>query len=98
MGRQSSTRLRPAAVLCKVRGLKSWRTDALGEEKREEGGKGKERRGGAGVSFILQLNSPGRLCYITSLCVVEEDFVGRKEGGCEWAKALRKEDNLRPLS
>lgn len=41
---------------------------------------GKERRGGAGVSFILQLNSPWRFRYITSLCVVEEDFVGRKEG------------------
>lgn len=54
---------------------------------RKGGGRreGKERRGGAGVSFILQLNPPGRFCYITSLCVVEEDFVGRRrEGGCEW--------------
>lgn len=49
-----------------------------------------ERRGGNGVSFILELNSPGRLDYITSLCVVEEDFVGRKEGGCEWGESAEK--------
>lgn len=40
-------------------------------------GRGKQTKGGGGarVSFLLLLNSPGRLCYITSLCVEEEDFV-----------------------
>lgn len=66
-----------------------------GEERGEEGGR--ERRGGAGVAFILQLNSPGRLCYITSLCVEEKTLSeGRKEGGCEWGDALRRD--LGPLS
>lgn len=62
-----------------MRGQTSWRTDAPGGRKGEEGGKGKEGWGW-GVLCILQLNSPGRLCYITSLCVEEKDFVRREEG------------------
>lgn len=64
-----------------VPGQKSWGTDVLGEERGEERGKGKERRGGAGVFFILQLKSTGRLCYITSLCV---------EGGRRLCKRERR--------
>lgn len=73
-----------------VPGQKSRGTVALGDQPGEERGEGQEGRGGARVFFSLQLKSPGRLCYITRLCVEEEAFVRRK-GGCELGKALRKE-------
>lgn len=81
MGRQSSTRLRPEAVLgARTEVLENRSTGGRGGG----GGKGRERRGGAGVSFILPLNSPGRLCYITSPCEEEEDLVRKEEEGVMW--------------
>ena len=79
-----------------MRGQTSWRTDAPGEERGEEEGKGKEGWGW-GVLY-----SPVKLAWETLLhnksvrggkkTLLE----GRKEGGCEWGEALRKD--LGPLS
>lgn len=93
MGRQSSTRLRPAVSW--VRGQTSWRTDAPGGR----GGGRREGREGWGWGVLY---SPVKLAWETLLhnksvrggkkTLLE----GRKEGGCEWGEALRKD--LGPLS
>lgn len=49
------------------------------------------------MSFILLLNYPGRLCFITSLDMGEEDFVREAKGGC-WGVGGEVNLQLRKIS